>query len=61
MTEWLTLCVTAFDSNKQINLLLIQCKQSSGIQTSKTGGQPYSYTSAYKVVFDGPGYENLLN
>ena len=35
---------------KQVNMLFIQHKQSSGIQTNKTGGQRYSDTSLYKLI-----------
>ena len=34
---WLTSCLTSLDWTKEVNLLLIQLKQSSWSQTSKTG------------------------
>ena len=49
ITVWLTSCLTGLDLTKQVNLLLIQHKQSSWIQTNKTGRQPYSDTSPYEV------------
>ena len=45
ITLWLTPCLTGLHWTKQLKLLLIQHKQSSWIQTNKTRGQPYSYTS----------------
>ena len=50
---WITLpltsCVNGLDSNYEVNLLFIQHKQNSQIQTSKTRGQPNSCTSTYEV------------
>ena len=45
ITVWLTSCLTGLDMAEQVNLLLIKHEQSSWIQTSQTGGQPYSDTS----------------
>ena len=44
-----TLLLTDLGSTKQVNLLLMKHNQSSQVQTSKTGGQSYSYTSLYKL------------
>ena len=45
----LTSCLTGLDLTNQVNLLLIQQKQSSSIQTNKTGDQSYCDTSPYKA------------
>ena len=49
ITVHLTSCLTGLDSTKQVNMLLIQLKQSSWILTSQTGGQPHSDTSPYEL------------
>ena len=49
ITVQLTSCLTGLDSTKQVDILLIQHKRSSWIQTKQTGGQQYSDTSSYKV------------
>ena len=41
ITVQLTSCLTGLDSTKLVNLYLVQHKQSSWIQTNKTGGQLY--------------------
>ena len=38
IAEQLTSCLTGLDLTNQVNLVLIQQKQSSSIQTNKTGG-----------------------
>ena len=42
ITVWLISFLTCLDLTKQVKLLLMQHKQSSGIQTKLAGGQPYS-------------------
>ena len=39
ITEQVTSCLTGLDSTNQVNLLLIQCNQSSWFLTSEAGGQ----------------------
>ena len=46
ITVWLTSFLTGLDTNKLVNVYLIQRKQSSWIQTSQIGGQLYSDTSS---------------
>ena len=48
ITERLTSCLTGLDFAEQVNLLLIKHKQIILIQTSQTGGQPFSETSPYE-------------
>ena len=48
ITVQLTSCLAGLDSTKQVNMLLIQQKQISRIQTKQTG-QSYSDTSPYEV------------
>ena len=43
-----THCLTGMDLAEHVNMLLIKNEQSSLIQTSQTGGQPYSDTSPPK-------------
>ena len=45
----LTSCLIGLDSTKQVNMLLIQRKQSSWIQTKQTGGHLHSDISPYEV------------
>ena len=43
------LLLTGLDLAKQVNMLLIQHKQRSWIQTEQTGGQLYSDTFPYEI------------
>ena len=47
--RYLYFCFTGLDWTKQVNLLLVQHKQSSWIKRCKTGVQPYSHTYPYEV------------
>ena len=49
ITVQMTSCLTGLDLTKHVKLLFIHHKQSSWNETNKTGGQPYSDTSSYKV------------
>ena len=49
ITVWLTSCLTGLDSTKQVNILLIQYKQSRWIGTKQPGSHLYSDTFPYKV------------
>ena len=51
MTVWLTSCLIGLDLAERVNLLLIKHKQSSWIQTSQTGSQPYYHTSYVSVLY----------
>ena len=48
ITVRLTSCSTGWDLAKQANLFIVSIQQNSLIQTSQTGGQPYSDISPYE-------------